>query len=114
MAFHRTVAVVMLLALASVATTVGAEETLREVRVEATIPLSGYVMDVGFDAVWMMSLETSKLVRINPGDNSVAEIPIPGVGISFSGAGLAVGEDAIWLPDTDRSMIHKIDPKMSR
>ena len=54
MAFHRAMAVVMLLALASVATTVGAEETTREVRVEATIPQSGNVMGVGFDSLWMM------------------------------------------------------------
>jgi len=104
----------MLLALASAATTVAAEETAREVRVEATIPRVGNVMGVGFDSLWMMNLTTNKLVRINPGDNSVTEIPIAGAGGEFSGAGLAVGEAAIWLPDTDRSMIYKIDPTTDR
>ena len=104
----------MLLALASVVTAVGAEETTREADVEATIPQSGNVMGVGFDSLWMMSLTTNKLVRIDPGDNSVTEIPITGAGGPFSGAGIAVGEDAIWLPDTDRSMIYKIDPQTNK
>ena len=64
MAFHRAMSVVMLLALVSVATTVGAEEITRDARIEATIPQSGNVMGVGFDSVWMMSLTTNKLVRI--------------------------------------------------
>jgi hypothetical protein len=105
---------VLLLALVSVSTTVGAEEITREARIEATIPQSGNVMGVGFNSVWMMDLTTKKLVRINPGDNSVTEIPIAGVGSEFSGAGMAVGEAAIWLPDTDRSMIYKIDPSPNR
>ena len=112
MTFHRAIAVVMLLTLASVTTTVGAEETVREAWVEATI--SGNVMGVGFDSLWMMSLTTNKLVRINPGDNSATEIPLTGAGISFSGAGMAVGEGAIWVPDTDRSMIYKIDPRTNQ
>ena len=65
----------MLLTLASVTTTVGAEETIREVRVEATIPQSGNVMVVGFDSLWMMSMTTSKLVRINPDDNRPRKFP---------------------------------------
>jgi virginiamycin B lyase len=100
----------MLLALASVTATAGAEETTREARVEATISQSGNVMGVGFDSLWMMSLTTNKLVRINPGDNSATEIPIRGVVGPFAYMGMAVGEGAIWLPDPGRSMIYKIDP----
>jgi len=95
MAFLKTMSVVMLLALVSVADTAEAEEATRDARIERTISQSGNVMGVGFDSVWMMSLETKKLIRINPGDNSVTEILIAGVGGVFSGAGMAVGEAAI-------------------
>jgi hypothetical protein len=67
--------VVTLLALVSITTTVGAEETTREARVEVTIPQSGNVMGVGFNFLWMMSLTTNKIIRINPDDNSVTEMP---------------------------------------
>ena len=100
----------MLLALASVTATAGAEETTREARVEATIWQAGNVMGVGCDALWMMSLTTNKLVRINPGDNSATEIPIRGAVGPFAYVGMAVGEGAIWLPDPGRSMIYKINP----
>ena len=111
MAFHRALSAVLLLALVSVSAMVGAEETSREASVEATIPQSGFVMGAGFDSVWMMSLTTNRLIRINPGDNSVTEIPIPGAVGPFANAGMAVGEGAIWLPDHGRSMIYKIDPE---
>ena len=110
MAFHRAMSAVVALALILVTTAVGAEETAREAHVEATIPQSGDVMGVGFDSLWMMSLTTNKLVRINPGDNSATEIPISGVVGPFAYVGMAVGEGAIWVPDPGRSMIYKIDP----
>ena len=78
MAFHRAIFVVLLLTLASVTTTVGAEETIQDARVEVTIPQTGNVMGVGFGSLWMMGLATNKLVRINQDDNSVTEIAIPG------------------------------------
>jgi streptogramin lyase len=106
--------VVMLLALVSVANTAGAEEIVGDARIEATIPQTGNVMGVGFDSVWMMSLETKKLLRINPSDNSVTEIPILGTVGPFANAGLALGEGAVWVPDHGRSMIYKIDPKTNR
>jgi virginiamycin B lyase len=114
MAFHRAMSVAMLLALVSVTTTVGGEETTREARVEATIPQPGFVMATGFDSVWMMNLATDKLIRINSSDNSVTEFSIPGVVGRFARAGLAVGEGAVWLPDHGRSMIYKIDPVANR
>lgn len=49
MAFHRAKSVVMLLAPASIATTVGAEETVADARIEATIPRFGYFIGVGVD-----------------------------------------------------------------
>jgi len=114
MTFHRALSVVMLLALASVTSASGAEETAREVRIEATIPQSGNVMGVGFDSLWMMSLTTKKLVRINPDDNSVRDIAITGAVGPFFYAGMAVGEGAVWLPDAGRSMIYKIDPRTNQ
>jgi virginiamycin B lyase len=104
----------MLLALASVTIAVGADETTREAHVEAAIPQPGNVMAVGFDSLWMMGLTTNKLVRINPGDNSVTEIPISGAVGPFYYSGMAVGEGAVWLPDIERSMIYKIDPMTTR
>ena len=99
MAFHRATSLVTLLALVSVTTAVGAEEATREARVEATIPQTGNVMGVGFDSLWMMSLATNKLIRINLDDNSVTEIPISGAVGPFRHTGMAEGEGAIWLPD---------------
>jgi virginiamycin B lyase len=115
MAFHRAMPIVMLLALVSVTTTtIRAEETTREARVEAVIPQSGNVMGVGFGSLWMMSLATNKLVRINPDDSSVTEIAIAGAVGPFPYTGMAVGEGAVWLPDAGRSMIYKIDPGTNR
>ena len=62
----------------------------------------------------MMGLATNKLIRINPGDNSVIEIPIPGIVGPFANAGLVVGEGALWLPEHGRSIIYKIDPQSGR
>jgi len=110
MAFHRTISVVMLLALASTSTTAVADETNRETHVEATLPQAGTVMVAGFGSLWMMSTATNRLVRIHPGDNSVTEIPISGAVGPFWASGMAVGDDGIWVPDIERSMIYKIDP----
>ena len=107
-AFHR--ATVLLLLLVSVSTSVRCDVIIQEAHVEATIPQSGNVMGVGFDAVWMMSLATKKLIRIHPHDNSVTEIPIDGTVGPFANAGLALGEGAVWVPDHGRSIIYKIDP----
>lgn len=114
MAFLRAIAVAALLALASVTATVGTEGASLEATVEATIPQVGFVMATGFDSVWMMNLATTKLIRINPHDNSVTEISVPGAVGPFGNAGLVVGEGAIWLSDNGRSMIYKIDPTTNR
>ena len=112
MAFYGAMPVVMLLALASVTPVAGAEEIMREARVEAAIPLSGNSMAVGFDSLWTMDLETKKLARIHPGDNSVTEIPVDEISGVFSG--IAVGEGAIWVPNAGRSMLCKIDPRTNQ
>src|SRR5262245_31485060 len=105
---------VLLLALVSASTTVGAEETDREARIEATIPRSGFFMVAGFDSVWIVDVATNKLIRIHPDDNSVTEIPILGAVGPFASSGIALGEGAVWVPDHGRSMIYKIDPKANQ
>jgi virginiamycin B lyase len=115
MAFNRATLAVLMLALVSASTMVGAEETIREARVEATLPQSGTVIGVGFDSLWMMDTATNKkLVRIHIDDNSVTEIPISGAVGPFLASGLAIGEDAIWVPDLERAMIYKVDPRTNR
>jgi streptogramin lyase len=114
MAFYRVSSVVLLLALASVSAALGAEETMREARVEATIPHGANVMAVGFGSLWMMGLTTGNLVRINSGDNSVTEIPIGGAVGPFYYSGITAGEGGVWVPDLERSMIYKIDPGTNR
>jgi len=75
------------MALASVATA-GAEGTIRDARVETTLPQAGTVMGVGFDSLWMMNTTTNKLVRISTDDNSVTEIPINGAFGPFWASGM--------------------------
>ena len=81
--------------------------TLERPVVEAEIPRSGDFVGFGFGALWMMS--GSKLVRVNPADNSFAVIPIEGASGSYRG--IAIGEDAVWIPDVIAGRIHKIDPQ---
>jgi virginiamycin B lyase len=113
-ALYRTILAVMvstpLLALAKAP--VRAEESARELRVEATVPSYGYSMGVGFGSLWMMSGD--KVVRINVGDNSTTDLPIEGARDLFgftTQRSMAVGEGAIWVPDFDRGVIYKIDPQ---
>ena len=114
MVSHRAISVVLLLALASDATTSGAQEIMPEARVEATIPSAGNAMAVGFDSVWTMNLETRELARIHPGDNSVTETPIAGAVGGFDQSGIAAGEGAVWVPDSGRGMLYKIDPRTNQ
>jgi streptogramin lyase len=102
------------LALVSATATVTGKEITQEARVEATIPQLSHDMATAFDSVWMMGLGTRKLIRINPSDNSVTEILIPGAVGPFTNAGLVAGEGALWLADHPRSIIYKIDPVTNR
>ena len=63
-------------------------------------------MAFGFDALWMMSGAT--MVRLDPADNSVTEIKVPGAGGNYRG--IAAGEGAVWIPDTASKTIYKLDP----
>jgi virginiamycin B lyase len=77
-----------------------------KLQVEAKIPRDGDFMAFGFDSLWMMT--GSKMLRIDPRNNAVTEIDIPGAGGKYRG--LAVGEGAVWIPDTLNKMIYKLDP----
>src|SRR5262245_19037322 len=76
-----------------------------EVTIEARITHEGDFLAFGFDSIWMMS--ELNLVRVNPGDNSFAEIPIEGAGRDYRK--IAIGEGAVWIADTGNPQIFKID-----
>ena len=84
-----------------------AEETARQLHVEAEFPQRGDYMCVGFGSLWMMS--NQKLMRIALADNAVAEIPIEGAIGAFHRT--AVGEGAVWVSDSHNRAIYKIDPE---
>jgi virginiamycin B lyase len=77
--------------------------------IEATIPRPGDFMRSGFGSVWMMS--GTKLVRINPADNSFTDTKLKGIQGAFRG--IAIGEGAVWVPDVGTDTIHKFDPESS-
>jgi virginiamycin B lyase len=87
-----------------------AGENMPEVTIQATLAHSGDFLGYGFDALWMMS--GTKLLRINPADDSVAAIPIDGAVGSYRG--IAIGEDAVWVPDVGSKTIFKVDPRQNR
>jgi virginiamycin B lyase len=89
-----------------------------ELAVTATIPRGGFSMEVGFDALWMMS--DGRLVRVDTADNSVTDIELPGGDGPSLVAGmdqyrdLAVGEGGVWVPEMASSTIHKVDPSTGK
>jgi virginiamycin B lyase len=84
-----------------------AEETARQLRIEAEFPLRGDIMCAGFGSLWMMS--DRKLLRIALADNGVTEIPvIPVNGAMGEFRRTVVGEGAVWV--ADNNTIYKIDP----
>ena len=87
-----------------------AEDLAGGLSVEATIPRSGDFMGFGFDSLWMMS--GTVLIRVNPSDNSVVEIPVAGAVGRYRG--VAIGEQAVWVPDTGGKTIYKIDPQTNQ
>jgi len=84
----------------------GAEFTAEDLAVEARIERRGDFIGFGFESVWMMQADT--LVRVDPADNSVIDIKIPGAQGLYRG--MAVGEGGAWVPDTGTDTITKIDP----
>jgi len=86
-----------------------------ELKVQATIPRGGFDLGAGFDSLWMMS--DGRLARVNPGDNTVADIELPlGDGAAALSdiakyRGVAVGEGAVWITDLGDSVIYKVDPQ---
>jgi virginiamycin B lyase len=83
-----------------------AEELSTDTLIVQEIPRSGDFMAFGFDSLWMM--QTGKLLRVNPADNSVLEINV--AGSTGSNRGVAIGERAVWIPDTGSGTIYKVDP----
>jgi hypothetical protein len=98
---------------APIIVTADAEETAREVHIDATLPRYGNFLEEGFDSLWIVS--NGKLARIDFGDNSITDIPIDGsIGSGPFGRGMAVGEGAVWVPDVDRKVVYKIGPQTKR
>jgi TolB-like protein/DNA-binding winged helix-turn-helix (wHTH) protein len=77
--------------------------------IEATIPKSGNWLEFGFDSIW--TFVGTKLVRVNPADNSFVEIDIKASGNTRS---LVAGEGAVWVPDIGKRAIIKVDPASNR
>jgi streptogramin lyase len=85
-----------------------AEETARQLHVEAEILQRGDFMCVGFGALWMMT--NQKLMRVALADNAVTEIPVIPVNDAIGELRRTVaGEGAVWV--ADNQTIYKIDPK---
>lgn len=78
--------------------------------IQAEIAREGDFMAFGFDSLWMMS--DQRLVRVNPSDNSVVDIEVPGNQGPYRG--IAIGEGAVWIPDAGSKSIYKIDPTSHR
>ncbi len=85
---------------------IGAEFSAEDLAVEARIERQGDFIGFGFGSVWMMQEGT--LVRVDPTDNSVVDIKIPGAQGPYRG--MAVGEGGAWVPDIGTDTITKIDP----
>jgi virginiamycin B lyase len=82
------------------------ELSIDKLEVQAKIPQSGDFMAFGFDSLWMMS--DGDMIRVNPTDNSVTEIKVPGAVGRYRG--IAVGEGAVWIPDSGSKTIYKLAP----
>ncbi|MER8602076.1 hypothetical protein NKH09_30395 [Mesorhizobium sp. M1339] len=105
-----TYAIALSIAASAWATPAAPEEKPPEVLIEATIERGGDFLAFGFDSLWMMS--GRKLVRINPDDNSVTDIPIEGAVGSYRG--ISIGEGAVWVPDVGSKTIYKVDPRANK
>src|SRR5262245_1954745 len=87
-------------------------------RLEATIPIEAANLAFGYGSAWAMS--KGRMVRINSGDNSTAEIEVPTSADSSMLMELdkyrafAVGENAVWIPDMASSSILKVDPQLGK
>ncbi|HUQ35493.1 MAG TPA: hypothetical protein VM144_03855 [Aestuariivirga sp.] len=66
-------------------------------------------MRSGFGSVWMMA--GSKLVPVNPADNTFSDNKLTGIVGAFRG--IAIGEGAVWVPNVGTDTIHKFDPAVS-
>jgi streptogramin lyase len=106
----RAAIVLAATALATSAVVATADDFAGEISLLATIPRGGDFMGFGFDSLWMMG--GSKLVRVNPSDNSFAEIPIEGAVGKYRG--IAIGEGAVWVPDVGSQIIFKVDPQKNQ
>jgi virginiamycin B lyase len=90
-----------------VASTASATEmSAKPLVIEAKIPRGGDFLRCGFGSVWMMA--GTKLVRINPADNSFTDTRLQGIQGAFRN--LAMGEGVMWVPDVGTDLIHKFDP----
>lgn len=87
---------------------------LTELEVQSGVALNASNLVFAGDALW--ALGEGRVIRLDPGDGSVAEVALPEspnaglLGRLDRYRGLAAGEGFLWVPDVAASTIHKIDP----
>jgi streptogramin lyase len=80
---------------------------VEDLAVAARIPANAAWLAFAFDALWV--LDGNRLLRVDPADNSVTRIALPGnLGASYRAIG--IGEGAVWIADLTAQTVHKVDP----
>jgi hypothetical protein len=88
----------------------------------ATLPTEGGSVGgiaFGFGAVWLVQIQPSTLLRIDPSSMRVTKaiqppVPVPGASVAGGIPNLVVGDDAVWWNGTDTGDIWRVDPRAAK